>query len=121
MDTASGSRSWGFSLTLFVAYLGIFHLWMAVQPSAQAAVVMSCLVWCAAMTWYWRHADANSYFSGVWDKYLHLVVIVDVLLEGLLPIAHDHLGFYLCAIAFAAVLAPVHAYGLNAATRDPVG
>lgn len=110
---------WGFSLDLLVAYLGIFHCWMILQPADRGAwelsplVAVTCLIWCAAMIVYWRRARDQGYFGHRNDGILHGIVIFDIFLEGLLPIAHNHFGFYLCALAFAAVIGPVHTRALR--------
>jgi hypothetical protein len=49
-------------------------------------------------------AVRGGYFVNFWDGLLHFVVIVDVLLEAILISNHDAKSFYLCALAFAAVI-----------------
>jgi hypothetical protein len=100
---------WGFSLVMLLAYLGIFHLWMLTPDWVR----VSCILWCVLMAWYWWRANAKGYFGHRKDGILHAIVILDIFLEGLLPIAHDHFGFYLCAIAFAAVIGPIHWHALQ--------
>ncbi|MFT5130736.1 MAG: hypothetical protein ACI8W8_004367 [Rhodothermales bacterium] len=110
---------WGFSLDLFIAYLAIFHCWMILQPADRGAwelspsVAITCAIWCVAMIAYWRAARRKGYFGHRNDSILHAIVILDIFLEGILPIAHDHFGFYLCAVAFALVIGPAHAHALR--------
>jgi hypothetical protein len=52
----------------------------------------------------------SGYFLNAWDALGHASVILDVLLEGSWIAHHDHLGFYLCAAAFALVLGGYRAW-----------
>jgi hypothetical protein len=95
-------KNWWFSLVLAVVYLGMFILWTA---SARNIIVFtacaSTLALLIALAW----AAKRRYFFNFWDGLLHAIVILDLLLEGTLIRDHSSRGFYLCALAFAAVIA----------------
>jgi hypothetical protein len=94
-------QRWGFSLVLLVAYIATFHLWPDRSRAwIQATGTVSTLLLAAAFV----RSARQGYFLNSWDALGHASVILDVLLEGWLIARHDHLGFYLCAAAFAVVI-----------------
>jgi hypothetical protein len=99
-------RYW-YSLLLAVAYLGIFNVWMFLPYSW---VVISSIVVSGVLLWLFIRAAKQHYFFNRWDAFLHLSVIIDILLEGVLPLDHRSKSFYLCAAAFAAVICGYRVY-----------
>ena len=97
---ATFTARWHYSLVMLAAYLGVFHAWMY-APSRTAIVVIGVFV-CAALVLYMLLVP--HYFANGMDRLAHGMVILDLLLEALLPVIHDHYGFYLCAVAFAAIV-----------------
>jgi hypothetical protein len=93
---------WGFTLVLGVAYLGIFHLWTILRPPWIAISGLGLSVCLGALL---LLAAKRRYFVNVWDGTFHGLVILDIVLEATWINQHDHAGFYLCAAAFAIVLA----------------
>lgn len=106
-DTPTWRHRWGFSLLLLGAYLATFHLWPD-RPRwwIQATGCVSTLLLTAAFV----RSARSGYFLNAWDALGHASVILDVLLEGSWIAHHDHLGFYLCAAAFALVLGGYRAW-----------
>jgi hypothetical protein len=49
-------------------------------------------------------AARRRYFINFWDGLFHASVILDIVLEATWIERHEHVGFYLCAAAFAIVL-----------------
>lgn len=92
---------WWFSLTLLLAYLAVFHLWLGLQRAGILASGAVVTVGLAALFW---RALLSGYFVNRWDALGHAAVIVDLALEAGVVRWHDHVGFYLCALAFAAVV-----------------
>lgn len=91
---------WHYSLVLLVAYLGVFHTW--IYASSRTAIAVIGVSACAALVLYMLLAP--HYFANGMDRLAHGMVILDLLLEALLPIIHDHYGFYLCALAFTVIV-----------------
>src|SRR5262249_37538843 len=94
-------QEWSFSLLLGIVYVAVFNLWRFLQPerviaSALAVTVFLCVCFGIAF--------ARKYFRGFWEGFLHFVVILDILLEGLLLASHESRGFYWCALAFAILI-----------------
>ncbi|MBC8002305.1 MAG: hypothetical protein H7X97_06925 [Opitutaceae bacterium] len=104
---------WYFSLLLGAAYLAVFHFWLLAPPTAIKA---SALLVGAGLSLGLMKAWRAGYFRNIWDAAFHATVIFDILLEGLVIPLHDHLGFYLCALAFAVILGPYHRWQGNPAT-----
>ena len=105
---AATLRAYGFSLGLIPVYLGMFHLWVAV-PSYPLHVVSATVVTAALaglMVWLAR----RGYFANRVDLWAHALVVLDLWLEAVLIPYHDNYGFYLCAVAFVAVLGAYRAY-----------
>ena len=98
---------WGYSLLLLAGYLAVFHLWFG---SGRPWIVATGLVSAGGMAWGFMWAVGRSYFLNRWDALGHSLVILDVVLEAFLIREHDHLGFYLCAAAFALVLGGYRAW-----------
>jgi hypothetical protein len=103
---------WHFSLLLGVTYLAVFHFWLLTSPVGLKA---SALLVGAGLSVGLVRAWRAGYFRNFWDAAFHATVIIDILLEGLVIPLHDHFGFYLCALAFALVLAPYHLWQGNLA------
>ena len=98
---------WGFSVLLLAGYLATFHLWPGMQRGwIHATGSLSTALLSLAFT----RAMRRGYFLNAWDALWHAAVILDVCLEGWLIARHDHLGFYLCAAAFAVVLGGYRAW-----------
>jgi hypothetical protein len=92
---------WWFTLALGVAYLGVFHLWMIVSSpwiTLSGLGVSTCLGALLLV------AAKQRYFVNIWDGLFHASVILDIVLEATWIDRPDHVGFYLCAAAFAVVL-----------------
>jgi hypothetical protein len=100
-------RKWWFSLLLSVLYVAVFLLW---QTAERRVVVVSGLLGTTVMLGGWLYASSQGYFRNRVDALLHALIVVDVLLEGLLVTSHDSHGFYLCALAFAIVVAGYRHY-----------
>lgn len=98
---------WGYSLLLLAGYLAVFHLWFG---SGRAWILATGLAIASLMSWGFARAALGSYFLNRWDALGHAFVILDVVLEAFLIREHDHLGFYLCAAAFAVVLGGYRAW-----------
>ncbi len=92
---------WSFSLLLLVVYVATFHFWMHV---GRTGIVVSGLVSTAAMSALFVRALRRRYFLNGWDAFWHGTVILDVFLEGTLVSHHGDFSFYLCALAFVAVV-----------------
>lgn len=99
-------KKWWFSLLLGAAYLGIFHFWKA--SSYSAAVISGTAVSIALFAV--LLAIRRTYFLNVWEALFHSVVILDILLEAVLVKSHETRGYYLCALAFAVVIAGYRYY-----------
>ena len=92
---------WWLTLALGATYLGIFHLWMAVSSpwiAISGLGVSACLGALLVL------AAKRRYFVNIWDGFFHVSVILDIVLEATWIDQHEHVGFYLCAAAFAVVL-----------------
>lgn len=100
---------WHYSLVLLVAYPGVFHTW--IYASSRTAVAVIGISACAALVLYMLLVP--HYFANGMDRLAHGMVILDLLLEALLPVIHDHYGFYLCALAFAAIVGGHRAWVLS--------
>src|SRR5437868_11231527 len=96
-------RKWSFSLVLLVTYVAIFNVWrLANAPwitGTSGVLVFIILLGLLGL------AARHRYFLNLWDGLAHGLVILDILLEGTLLRDHNSRGFYLCALAFAAVIA----------------
>ena len=106
---ATFTARWHYSLVMLVAHLGIFQAWMY-TPSRTVIAVTGVSV-CAALVLYMLLVP--HYFANGMDRLAHGMVILDLLLEALLPVIHDHYGFYLCALAFAAIVGGHRAWVLS--------
>lgn len=116
-------KPWHFSIAMAIAYLGIFHLWFSLTAALGSAaaypfILGSSIIWALIMgAWLWR-ANQHGYFANRMDLGAHAVVIAEVLMEGHAPIQHDHLGFYLCCIAFAIVIGGYRAHARQNTPHD---
>ena len=100
---------WHYSLVMLVAHLGLFHAWM--QAPARTAATVTGVSVCAALVLYMLLVP--QYFANGMDRLAHGMVILDLLLETLLPVIHGHHGFYLCALAFTAIVGGHRAWLLS--------
>src|SRR4051812_10759591 len=96
------TKNWSFSLLLAVVYLGIFHLWMALD---RTWIILSSIGVSLGLGSLFVLAVRRRYFLNRWDAFLHSIVILDIFLEGIFIPLHDTRGFYLCALGFAVVIA----------------
>jgi hypothetical protein len=92
---------WSYSLILGASYLAIFNFWKLVE---RTGTIVSGLLACALLTWRFSTSVRRGYFTNGWDALLHVMVILDILLEATLIPAHQTIGFYWCALAFAVVI-----------------
>lgn len=94
-------KHWSFSLLLAAVYLATFSFWHFSNPSWTAAggLVSTALLLVAFIA-----AARERYFCNRIDAFLHAVVILDVLLEGLFVTTHHSQSPYLCALEFAVVV-----------------
>ena len=88
-------------MVLGIAYLGVFHLWMRVGSPWVSASGLGVALFLAALL---MLAVRQRYFVNFWDALFHASVILDIVLEATWIERHEHVGFYLCAAAFAVVL-----------------
>ncbi len=92
---------WGFSLVLGIGYLGVFHLWIRVDPRWVAVSGLGVAALLGALL---IIVARQRYFVNFWDALFHASVILDIVLEATWIEQHEHVGFYLCAAGFAVVL-----------------
>jgi hypothetical protein len=92
---------WWFSILVGLAYLAVFNLWRAVSAPW---IVVSGVGVSACLGALLMVAAKQRYFFNLWDGIFHASVILDIVLEATLIKGHEHVGFYLCAAAFAVVL-----------------
>ena len=100
-------KKWYLSLFLLVSYVGIFNLWIYLN---RALIAVSGISICIGLCLLIFIANKQKYFKNPFDLFLHLIVVLDIFLEAILPIDHDHHYFYWCAAAFAVVLGGYRAY-----------
>lgn len=105
---------WWFSILLVLTYLAVFNLWRAVNPPW---IVISGLGVSACLGVLLMLAAKQRYFLNLWDGLFHASVILDIMLEATLIKGHEHVGFYLCAIAFALVLVGYRLWWLRSRSR----
>ena len=55
-------------------------------------------------------AQKKHYFRNKFDLFFHATVVIDLLLEAVIIIDHNHYGFYLCALAFTLVIGGYRVY-----------
>jgi hypothetical protein len=92
---------WWFSILLGVTYLAVFNLWRTVNAPW---IVVTGLTVSGVLGTLLIIAARRRYFVNLWDGLLHASVILDIVLEATWIERHEHVGFYLCAAAFAVVL-----------------
>ena len=97
------SRKWvTTSVCLLVVYLSFFHV--CIGQSRTVCIVAGVVCWCiwALICWTRRHVFLNRF-----EYLIHQAVGLDILIEGFSPL-HEGYGFYVCAIAFWALLLAYH-------------
>ena len=101
-DRANGMKlKWWFSILLGVTYLAVFNLWRTVNAPW---IVVTGLTVSGVLGTLLIIAARRRYFVNLWDALFHASVILDIVLEATWIERHEHVGFYLCAAAFAVVL-----------------
>jgi hypothetical protein len=90
----AGWRRWHFSVLLLMVYLAAFATWQHMGPGMIRLTGISFSLGLALALVF---ASARGYFFNGWDRAIHAVVIMDMLLESFFP---EHVGFYWCALAF---------------------
>jgi hypothetical protein len=108
---------WWFSILLGLTYLAVFNFWRAVNPpwiAISGLGVSTCLGALLVI------AAKQGYFFNLWDGMFHASVILDIVLEATLIKGHEHVGFYLCAAAFAVVLVGYRLWWLRNHARAQV-
>jgi hypothetical protein len=118
-------KNWWFSLLMLVAYVGIFHYWTALPeeppmllevagitiPASTSIFQISGLIW--VIVFLAIMAAKPEYFINRYDMMWHGLVVLDIMLEAVFVVTHDHYGFYLCAIAFAASVGGYRAWAMK--------
>ena len=92
---------WWFSVLLGVAYLAVFNLSRTASPPWIVATGLTVSVFLGTLL---VLAARGRYFLNLWDGLFHASVILDIVFEATWIGRHEHVGFYLCAAAFAVVL-----------------
>jgi hypothetical protein len=107
---------WWFTILLGLTYLAVFNLWRTVGPPwiAISGVAVSAFLGAIFII-----AAKQRYFFNFWDGVFHASVILDIVLEATLIKGHEHVGFYLCAAAFAVVLVGYRLWWLRRRSNDP--
>jgi hypothetical protein len=100
-------KRWWFSIFLGTVYLGAFELWSAASRSVAVFSGLGATLLAGAV---FGVAVRRRYFFNRWDALVHLAVITDILLEGVLVPVHAGRGFYGCAAGFGAVLVVYRAW-----------
>ncbi len=91
-------KNWTFDLILLAVYLAVFHIWMWMD---RTYIVGSGIIVVVILLIAVHRFNADGYFINRWELSWRFLVILDILLETVLPVDHDHYGFYFCALAFA--------------------
>ena len=99
--STSMKLKWWFSILLGVTYLAVFNLW---RTANAPWIVVTGLTASACLGVLLVIAARRRYFVNFWDGLFHASVILDIVLEATWIERHEHVGFYLCAAAFAVVL-----------------
>lgn len=95
-------RFWNYTLILLASYVAVFEAWRVLpRPAIVASGVVVVMILLAME----RHFARRGAFFNRWDRFIHASVILDILLEALLIPWHEGRGYYLCAAAFAVVIA----------------
>ena len=105
---------WWFSILLGLTYLAVFNLWRTVSAPW---IVVSGLGVSACLGALLMVAAKQRYFFNFWDGLFHASVILDIVLEATWIERHEHVGFYLCAAAFAVVLVGYRLWWLRGRSR----
>lgn len=109
-DSTTPKLRWGFSASMLFIYLAVFHVWIPFPRFATALLGVITAFGLAIGTFEWSR---RNYFVNRFDHFGHLVVALDVLLEGLLVPVHSGYGFYWCAAGFAAVIGGYRLYAFR--------
>jgi hypothetical protein len=122
-------KHWWFSLSLLVAYLLTFQLWLAF-PNRIALLVIGSLAVVAMMV-AMRQATRRGYFADRSDWFLHGLVIVDVALEtasfeafnaasmcvfctpGDVSRFHSNYNFCWCSVVLGVLVGGYHGWALH--------
>jgi hypothetical protein len=94
-------RDGWFSLLLLAAYVATFNAWLFLP---RETVVLSGYGVGLILLGLLVYAGRRRYFLNFWDRFWHATVILDLVIEARVIPQHDHLGFLLCAGAFAVVI-----------------
>lgn len=100
-------KMWSFGLVLLLVYLGVFSFWLvaSVRWISLSSIAVTILLLALLL-----ESIRRRYFFNRWEILLHLVVVLDILLEGTLLREHQSHGFYFCALGFAGVIAAYRIY-----------
>lgn len=99
--------SWSFSVLLLAVYLLTFHAWLLLPELWVAITGWSIPTVLGAAAFHaWRRAS----FANRLDLFSHVVVILDLWIEGVWVRLHEGWSFYACAAAFAAVIGGYRAW-----------
>ena len=113
MDASPNHNRWQWTLLsgfLLLIYLTFFHLCLGAEYlTCNALGVGSWLLW-TAVCFAFKDIFLNRFEYGI-----HLLVGVDLLLEGFSPV-HEGYGFYVCASCFWAVFLIYRFYNQNKAS-----
>ena len=127
-------RKWWFTFAQILIYLATFAWWKE-MPVRWVFVVGGVLA-SGLMTIIMLRARKQSYFLTRTDFLIHLLIVLDLVVEGFIyeiyalmmwiwgfeadevAVVHNHNGFYLCAAAFFAI---AFGYRLRVLLRKPVG
>src|SRR5690348_5252018 len=113
---ARTSLNWWFSIVLGAAYLAVFNLW---RTASGPWIVISGLIVSVCLSILLVVAARRRYFVNAWDALFHASVILDIVLEATWIERHEHVGFYLCAAAFAVVLVSYRLWSVRRHSSAP--
>ncbi len=102
------------SAALLLVYLGFFHSCLGASYLTCNLLGIGCWVIWTGICWFWRDVFLNRFEYGI-----HLLVGVDILLEGFSPI-HEGYGFYICAGCFWCVFLTYRFMSNRKAVSDSV-
>ena len=98
---------WWATGILLVAYGALFSAWRFLGPTGVASsAILGTVVLSGILLRAWR----AGYFLTIVEAFLHAVVVLDLLLEGLLLPVQEGNGFWVCAGGFGAVLVAYRAW-----------
>ena len=90
-----------------MAYVGTFHIWMHIS---RLGIVVSGVFITLLLSTALVIFNKRNYFLNHFDLLWHAVVVLDIFLEAILIVDHNHYGFYLCAFSFAIVVGGYRLY-----------